>query len=76
MCAPHCCPLSAETLTCNERCPYLTIPAALPPSAGDDTLSRLVNAAINFKPLFALMKVGEGGVCCAVREEMLPCSNI
>lgn len=26
-------------------------------AAGDDLLSRVVNAAINFKPLFALMKV-------------------
>ncbi|EFN58298.1 hypothetical protein CHLNCDRAFT_50738 [Chlorella variabilis] len=31
---------------------------AKPDWTGDDTLSRVVNAAINFKPLFALMKLG------------------
>ncbi|KAL4427807.1 hypothetical protein ABPG75_001896 [Micractinium tetrahymenae] len=31
---------------------------AKPDWTGDDLLSRIVNAAINFKPLFALMKVG------------------
>lgn len=36
--------------------------------AGDDLLSRLVNAAIGFKPLYALMKVGAKHVLQSTAE--------
>ena len=43
--------------------------SALPASsAGDDPLSRLVNAAIGFQPLYALMKVGAKHVLQSTAE--------
>ncbi|KAL4442027.1 hypothetical protein ABPG77_011288 [Micractinium sp. CCAP 211/92] len=40
-----------------------------PDWTGDDLLSRVVNAAINFKPLFALMKVGARGTMKSTAEK-------
>ena len=42
--------------------------SACAPGAGDDPLSRLVNAAIGFKPLYALMKVGAKQVLQSTAE--------
>ena len=46
-------------------CPFIALSDC---GAGDDLLSRLVNAAIGFKPLYALMKVGAKHVLQSTAE--------
>ena len=55
---------------CTEprTCALSQCPALSECAAGDDLLSRLVNAAIGFKPLYALMKVGAKHVLQSTAE--------